>query len=621
MPVTGGDESVELHVAAGELSRGLPAFRFEHETREATMISEVAAAAAPELDDDRARREQRALLARVETPNGRPVTASDVMRMGRRYVARVHIGQPKQGWLGVGEPIDAPPPRRDGRPHVLHLLFWEPTVCPNPQVQKLQLWPLGDTVSAAFHFQTAEKEGPFAARIAVYHRNRNLQTGVLRARVGEGPCGLEFTIDAAPLPLFMGFEERAGVGASIVFNDDSAGRLDAFTFADGHAEVTIDLNAPGGVDKFTQTVAHYLGKITSNPKHYQGLASEGCRTLLRDLARHGHALLEMLQRHSALGRKLEQAEYVQVVRADPQAYFPVEFFYEGEAPEDDALVCDGQEQTARAALASGKCCKAYEASPLHRICPLRFWSLCKVLERQAHLPEHSNLPRQIRLVGRATAGAREKLDPVAAAILAASSLVDKAVTGTLAHLQTELARLIRTQPVPLADDWAAWVAAIDAARPALLLLLPHHVTGNGFEILEIGHEQKRASTNIRTEHVRPADQKKLRPLVLLLGCETNAARIDFESFVLAFQDEGAAAVVSTIASVLGRHVGPVAELIVQELKDAGERPGATLGEVLLRVRRKALADGVPMVLGLTSYGDADWRIGSVAGGRGSDVPD
>jgi len=29
---------------------------------------------------------------------------------------------------------------------------------------------------------------------------------------------------------------------------------------------------------------------------------------------------------------------------------------------------------------------------------------------------------------------------------------------------------------------------------------------------------------------------------------------------------------------------------------------------MLAARRRLLAEGAPMVLGLTSYGDADWRI-------------
>jgi hypothetical protein len=51
---------------------------------------------------------------------------------------------------------------------------------------------------------------------------------------------------------------------------------------------------------------------------------------------------------------------------------------------------------------------------------------------------------------------------------------------------------------------------------------------------------------------------------------------------------------------------------VAELKKREGETDATFGEVMLAVRRDLLAAGTPMVLGLTSYGDADWRIGAAA---------
>ena len=74
-------------------------------------------------------------------------------------------------------------------------------------------------------------------------------------------------------------------------------------------------------------------------------------------------------------------------------------------------------------------------------------------------------------------------------------------------------------------------------------------------------------------------------------------------------DAGAVIIVSTIATILGRHAGPAAAAIVQELKAQEGNTNTTFGDVMLAVRRRLLADGIPMVLGLTSYGDADWRIG------------
>jgi hypothetical protein len=135
--------------------------------------------------------------------------------------------------------------------------------------------------------------------------------------------------------------------------------------------------------------------------------------------------------------------------------------------------------------------------------------------------------------------------------------------------------------------------------------LPHHVQLDGSDCLEIGTDPRRAQL-IKEKHVRVSPDA--RPIVLLIGCQTAVTRIDLESFVIAFQDAGAAIVVSTIASVLGRHAGPAAAAICEELERGMTEPDATFGAAMLAVRRRLLAEGSPMVLGLTSYGDADWRL-------------
>lgn len=167
--------------------------------------------------------------------------------------------------------------------------------------------------------------------------------------------------------------------------------------------------------------------------------------------------------------------------------------------------------------------------------------------------------------------------------------------------------------MPLAADWASWAKKVDEERPTLLVLLPHHLRESGHDLLEIGGD-KRKSMQIRAEYVSSPEDDQSRQIVLLIGCQTNTAKISLESFVPAFQDAGAEIVVSTIGSILGRHAGPAAAAIVQEIKKQEGNPQATFGEVMLAVRRRLLAEGTPMVLGLTSYGDADWRFGIVGNG-------
>jgi hypothetical protein len=97
------------------------------------------------------------------------------------------------------------------------------------------------------------------------------------------------------------------------------------------------------------------------------------------------------------------------------------------------------------------------------------------------------------------------------------------------------------------------------------------------------------------------------PVVLLMGCETNLTEISFENPAVVFQDLGAAVVVTTIATILGRHASPATEALVQLLDKMADGKH-TFGDIMLRLRQKLVATSTPMALGLTSYGDADWLL-------------
>lgn len=587
---------------------------FDAESAGAAAVADVARAVEEAAEVDDLEPVRRHLQARVETPSGRTVGAERPLRPHRSYEARVVIGARRHEWLGLDEPLDEPPPRPDGQPLGLRVTFWEPEVCPEPEVLPMKLYPVGDSEEVAFPFDTGEP-GPFSARIAVYHRNRNLQTGLLRGRVGDEAAELEFVLDATPQRRFLGLADRAGVGASIIVNDDPSGRMRAFTFRDGEAAVA-DLSDPVGIDPgrgldaLTEALGRGITRITRSPEDYDDLSKEGSRVLLRNLALHGSALLQRLRRHDALDGGFDDVGRVQIVRAHVDAFFPAEFLYAGEPPEDDATICDGRD-SAETALGLGRCCGAYDGDPEHVVCPLRFWSLSKVIERQAHVGEHRDLATEFEL-RRLPATARQRvLDPLAGALLAASDRVDAAVPATVETLHRKLETLVRRRPVKVVEDWGAWATEIAASRPHLLVLLPHHLHQDGFDLLEIGNGQARKSMQIRRRHVcagNGAGVQGSSPVVLLIGCETESAKIDFESFVPAFQDAGAAVVVSTLASILGRHAGPATAVLVEEIRRIQDDPEATFGQAMLAARRRLLAEGTPMVLGLTSYGDADWRI-------------
>ena len=590
--------------------------RFDSESQGAQRVAAFKKATSAQTDLDAALRDDRYLQVRVETPTGRAIIKKARLLPAQDYVASVFIGALNPDYLSVEDPIKSPVP--DG-PVVLDVLFWEPLACPEPQITQLLLPAHGDTGVANFPFKTKEDQSTFSARIAIYHQNRNLQTGLLKGVVGDQPAALRFKLDATPLTKFVGLRGRVGVDVSIIVNDDESGNMHAFVKKDDIVATTpvsdekpplaqgIDPSSYESLEAIKDVLGSAITRITANPDEYSDLSKDGTRKLLIDLAQHGKTLLTRLQKHSAMRNLFDDVKYIQIVMAHFDAFFPIEYIYDGKAPQPEAKVCDGP-QSASVALLSGKCCGAYDNAPGLVICPLRFWSLSKVIERHAHLPEHTEqeLKGKFQLRSFPVSARNRVVGPLRCAALAASKNADLAEKDTVKTLCTDIDTVLGSTTVP-STNWKSWSEDVKKMRPNLLVLLPHHERATGFDLLEIGGDSLR-STLITEEHVHSPDDTDPRPIVLLIGCETNSSKVGLENSVTAFQDNGAVIIVSTIATILGRHAGPAAAAIVEELKNHEGKVDATFGDVMLKVKQRLLAKGIPMVLGLTSYGDADYRI-------------
>jgi hypothetical protein len=97
------------------------------------------------------------------------------------------------------------------------------------------------------------------------------------------------------------------------------------------------------------------------------------------------------------------------------------------------------------------------------------------------------------------------------------------------------------------------------------------------------------------------------PIVLLLGCRTANASLSYLNFVGEFRSQGAALVVGTTATVLGRNVAPIAQCFIRELAMAARRQDhdAEVGELLRTVRRRMIAEQNAAAFALIAFGDAD----------------
>jgi hypothetical protein len=96
---------------------------------------------------------------------------------------------------------------------------------------------------------------------------------------------------------------------------------------------------------------------------------------------------------------------------------------------------------------------------------------------------------------------------------------------------------------------------------------------------------------------------------MLLGCETAVAgAVSYERFPGNLRTAGAEIIVTTLTEVLGRQAAPLAERMVTLMLEGTNQP-ARFGETMVRLRRQLLAEGLPMVLAIAVYGDADWLVG------------
>jgi hypothetical protein len=516
------------------------------------------------------------------------------------YEAVIRIGKADAQWVAVQQPFPAPeePPAPEG--HWLTVIFWEPRVSPDPQVRPLLLPPEGNTEEIAFAFEVPAGLDRIAARVTVLHANRVLQTGLLRASVGSRKPWT-FTLDATPRTRLEGLSARSEFDVALVLNHDDEGTAQ-MTAVSGDQAAVINLSE-SSVDALTRELGNQISAIAANPKRYESLESEGTEELLRILAQHGGDLHRRLCGYNPLA-KLDQADAegrqgrLHLTSAKPDTFFPVELVYRYEAPEDTARLC----QHALTALSDGSCPASCPSDKSETICPLGFWGLCRVVERHSYLVQPEKPADGFRLKPEPVL-LRSPLDVSGKALLAASDAASEVQDDAVESL---LRTLRQRGPAERASTWQEWSERVKTDRPTLLVLLPHHERRDGFEILEIGADEELKSSLIKKKHVRADD--KDRPIVLLMGCDTNLARIAFESFVGGFILEGAAIVVSTIATILGRHASPATARLVELLDEEAREGNSSFGEVMMRLRRKLLAEATPMALGLTAYGDADWIL-------------
>jgi hypothetical protein len=582
------------------------------------------------------------ILAKVfDTSDGEnPQELKRAFRAGAPHEIVAMVGR-SGDWEGAlsatGRPEESVDSKLPAGPAELAVMLFIPTLGVS-DVRHLRLPTSGPSEKVPFGFTAPSAGQRIDGSISLLYRGKILQTAILSGSAFEDPWmvppGFEMTFRLAVIrPVTDDVVMRPSFDAALV-----TGRKDAMPVAVGvlDTETVVPFHT-GHLARIVDRIRVQLKVLTENPAAFVGLNSDATLALLLALARQGRDLYELL------GSKLEEAlpgrdlSRIQVVLTDPSDFIPVEFIYDFPTPSQGAGLCSNW----RKALEEGRCDPKYHP-PAARpqqvgvVCPLGFWGLKKVIERQAVDADDAALVEGKDFAIRAEPTVeRPRLDRLDSALFAWSDKVNATVEGQSDTVLETLDAVTGNQAVT-ARTWEEWVAAISERGPSLLVLLSHTVTDRGSTKLEIGPD----GTGSRCERIEVVQEWVKRdptatPVVLLLGCDTAVARNDPQTFVARFRDVGAALVVGTIVPVLGEHAAPVASALVQTLRsltDSHAQRGSnglvaqaesglgksawTFGDAMVAVRRQLLASGELTALCVTAFGDASWRLGEQSADTG-----
>ena len=573
----------------------------------------------------------RYLQAQVRQPRGEaPKLVRGALDPQTAYLLDVHVGPPRRNWQrgAVALPPDALP--EDGKRHRLRVVF-DPGGRSKPQVSSIVLPAAGPSTTCRFEFKTPG-QGRFRGRVIVQFRNRVLQTALITsdlagatARAGTGPgTGLRVRIEQTLRPGMVALDKRRPYDLAIVHNDDDEGRPRATASAGAWAATlrTVDIKDE------VKVLQGLLSQAGRKPEDYKTLRSPATVDLIFALANHGIVMRKgLLTEWPADAAQGDDVQRVQILAANANAFLPIEFLYDFPPPTQDATMCPNAEQ----ALLDGHCDPATFHQPVAAdgaipvVCPIGFWAMNRVIERHAQGPkQRARLRTTLPTLDGAAAGlrsipvpGRDTLGGISTALFANSDRVlDPDVTAVMKALKKAAKKgSVR------ATTWADWVADVQARAPDVLVLLAHtakNVRANQ-TALEIAAADQvwtgrfgEAYVRMRKDANGKADDRP-GPLVFLLGCETVLPWLEYQSFVVLFQESDASIVVGTVATVAASHAANVAVRLVEELAArtgprAGRRRAEAFGDVLLTARRRLLSEGEVMALCLTSYGDADWKL-------------
>lgn len=465
-----------------------------------------------------------------------------------------------------------------------------------PEVQRGQvtLPERGDSDRFPFVLRFTRR-GVVFGRLALTHGGRVLQTALVRAEVvKERPSRLgqpEIEVEEVIRTSFGAVAEEEQFDLAVVVNRGPTGKKTASAIS----KTGVSLRSIDGLQAGITELKDALTSIADDPDAFASITSDDSLALLFGLANAGAALHKSFEIDHGIKPGFFKRGRIQIISAAPDSYLPVELLYALQPP-DVPKLCKNWKKS----VLAGKCesCEALDPNDEIPICLTGFWGVRYVVERHVHNPRYTELLGDYVLQNELAAG-RNEINPLESILWGLSKNV-------LAQDRTALQRAFSKKhfAATKVGTWKDLQEKMGPINPSMLFLLPHTehmaplVPGS-----EIGG--KLDKINKIPDFVGPRREK--RYVVVLLGCDTASTDIPFQGMVPEFRRAGAAVIVTTINTILGRHAVPVAKELLRILKDGGIAD-RSMGDAMRDLRRRALSDGYPMVLSVVAFGDADWRI-------------
>lgn len=458
--------------------------------------------------------------------------------------------------------------------------------------EKIRLPKEGESTPATIDFKTSEAITDAQISIIAYHNNTILQTVDLQffvidsAQKVEPENYIKSYLNNNTGALLDQLNEREDFQLSIHLNENldtaivkhsEGAQLKSGSFLEEHMrELTADL----------EKTAERTGS-DNDLFHPQNIK------LLRKLARRGAYLYRNL-----LPEKLHGFTGPIQLMAKNDDYIPIDFLYEFKTPNKDATIC----KEALKSLENGFCdeCSEKEGSK-DTVCPMGFWALNRVIERfhSNHIPTKlQNAERYIRALS--NEGKKEVVffDTI---LFAHSDKINKKKSDTSSIVDDNLDKVSK---LIAAKDWDSWKSKLRKKKAETLVLLVHTEPLDGSKHLEIGGDYE-SILEIDKEYINPFGNKKT--FVVLLGCRTSDSTNNRIKLSHNFLNSGASVVLSNFTNIYGRHTSTIMKSIVEYVS---EKSGSTttLGDMMLNVRRKLLAQGLMNCFTLLLEGDATFKV-------------